>query len=173
MKFKKIVLILAIIALVSTLAINTSFAASNEKITKWKMHATNTYTKEIVTIYEIYVMDDDYNSKSTYKIMIKKKYQNKFKIKSVNITYKYYGADYELDETIHKTYNGKKKNSITIKDSMKNLDLEKIAIEYYTKAKPKIESTNLLMNFNWKSTTQYYGKKSNIKVFEKGYNKIS
>ncbi|KZX15214.1 hypothetical protein MBCUT_16740 [Methanobrevibacter cuticularis] len=166
MKFSKILLILGIIALLSAFAMSTSFAISSEKITKYKLYSNSTYNKKIVTIDELSISNHNDNVKlKYYNINIKKKYQNKYKLKSVNITYTYHKENWESVK-VHKNYNAKNKNTIKIKGSPKYYYVD-ITINYYTKSKIKKESISLPYNSHkWKGTFYYYGKKSNIKLYE-------
>lgn len=178
MKISRILLIIGIVAIISAFAISTSFAASSENIYKYKIYGKNNYNKKIVTINKSYVEDYKLNIKYSYKINIKNKYKSKYKIKSVNITYVYDDINnVNFGKVFYKNYNGKNKNTIKIKDPQKNLWLKKITINYYTKGKIKKESPNI-QNYsssinNWKTTTYYYGNKSNVKLSQGGSTKFN
>jgi len=174
MKFSKILLIVGVVTLVFAFAMSTSFAVSSEKITKYKMYGENSYNKKIVTIDESYFLRERGDDAiSSYKINIKNKYKNKYKIKSVNMTYMHYNEKTGFTKYIYKNYNGKNKNTIKIKGSQKNLYPQKMNINYYTKSKIKKESYKPHSNYNWKTTTYFYGNKSNVKLSEKGYYKLN
>lgn len=174
MKFSKILLIVGIVALVFTFAMSTSSAASSEKITKFKMYDKNSYNKKIVTIDKSYSLKNNRGVEyiSSYKISIKNKYKGKYKIKSVNMTYQYYDENSYKHKNIYYNYNGKNKNTIKIKDPKKSIIFQKMTINYYTKGKIKKESTKFQLNSNYKTVTYYYGNKANVKLNERGYNKL-
>lgn len=167
MKHRKFLLIIGIAALLLFFALNTSFAASSEKTTKYKEYSWEISNKKIVKINHFEVSNEKHDSKSSYKISIKKYYRNKYKIKSVNL--KYYDFDKETNNYFYKNYTIKNKNSITIKDPKKNLSLQKMTIIYQTKNKIKNESYSYPLSGTWKRTTYYYGKTFKGVLKQNGY----
>lgn len=178
MKFSKILFIICIIALVSVFTMNVGFAASNEKITKYKEYQWDKHDTKIVNIncYTINVKDSKsyyIKSKSSYKINIKKPYKNNYKINSINVKYAVYGKNtYDFKKYIYKNITLKNKNSVTIKDKNADTRIEKITINYNTKSKIKKESPNLWEpKGNWKRVVYFYGNKSKAILKENGYMK--
>lgn len=163
MKIKRIILIIWIIILISVFALNTSFAASNETIDKYKTHQIDTYDKKIITMDHVSEWStNNYNGKGYLTFNVKKAYKDKYKIKSIKARY------YTNDGIIYKTYNVKNKTKVILK--YKNeLYPGKFTVNYYTKGKIKNESINIDSKHNWKSTTYFYGKKANIVLKESGY----
>ncbi|MBZ9571266.1 hypothetical protein KQY27_06885 [Methanobrevibacter sp. TMH8] len=161
---KRLFLLIGIFVLVFAFTLNTSFAA-NEEIWGGSSveKADNVYDKKIVIIKEVSYKDyENYVYKNYYKINIKKSYQNKYKIKSVNIKY----SDFE-GKYYSKKYNAKNKNRIIIKSL--DMDPVKITIIYSTKSKIKSETTKFNEDSNFKNTAKLKGKKFNVKLTQKGY----
>jgi hypothetical protein len=156
MKISKFLLIIGITALLLVFAVNTSFAVSSEKTTKYKQYQWESCNKKFVSINHFEVSDENGNSKSSYKISIKKYYKNKYKIKSVNLKYVDWG-DTESSNYLHMNYTIKNKNSLTIKDPKKNLYLQKVTVNYHTKNKIKKESFSFTPSGKWKRTAHYFG----------------
>lgn len=168
MKFSKFLLIMGITTLLLVCIINTSFAASSEHVTKYKQYKWENCNKKIITINHFEVSDENYDSKSSYKINIKKYCKNKYKIKSVNLKYGLYD-DTEFSGYFYKNYTIKNKNSITIKDPKKNMYLIKATVKYHTKNKLNKESFYFHPSGKWKRTVYYYGAKFKGSLREKGY----
>ncbi|MDR2966921.1 MAG: hypothetical protein LBU74_03105 [Methanobacteriaceae archaeon] len=166
MNIKKIMIISLFLLIITSMTTGTIFASS-EKIESYNSSKrTETYYEKIVTIDEVENNDGNYNIISLYyKIKIKKAYQNKFKIESVNC--KYYG--YETKNHFSKTYNGKNKISLAI-IAPKNCDLTSMTINYKTKSKIKNERPTF---YKGKAKSLHYykfiGKKSIITLRVKGY----
>ena len=162
---KRIILLMGILVLGFAFALNISFAAS-EEISTSKTHDLDVYDKKIVTIKKFsYKNYDNYNYKYYYKINIKKSYQNKYKIKSVHVTYyDYYGSKYYI-----KKYNAKNKNSIGMKHP-DDLDFVKMTVFYSTKTKVKNETNRFKGDSSLKRTEVFKGKKSNVKLTKEGDN---
>jgi hypothetical protein len=170
MKFSKILLIFAILALVSAFAMNVSFAAG-ENLALNKSSQIVTYDKKVSTIDAKYL----YNNKKEnvyLNVKVKKDYQKKYKIKSVKVKYDFFNKKGVYQKTAYKTYNGENKKSILIKIPNYS-STNKIAITYNTKSKLKKESVNFFMKSNSKKNIYLQSKKSKANIVEKGYNKIS
>lgn len=174
MKFKKLVLILGILAVVSVFTISTGFAASSEKITGFNSNQSITYDYKIIKISHVFKSPSDGKDSEYFRINVKKAYQNKYKIKSVKAKISVYD-DYEITKTYYKTYNIKNKNKAYIKLPNSNgtnwYNIEKITVFYKTKSKIKNESTKFQKYATFKSTTKFNGINSNIVLKEKGYYK--
>lgn len=175
MKINRILLMIGIVAIAFVFVMNVSFAASSEKLETYKGSFYSNTEKKVSNINNVfdYKLDSKY-SKQYYKINIKKNYQNKYKIKSVNVKYsvvdiKTYEATY-----FYKNYNGKNKNFLKIK-SLENdtVHLEKLVINYYTKGKIKHESLNPNIINNFIATSYLSAKKANGKLVQKGNFKIT
>ncbi|MCL2687913.1 MAG: hypothetical protein FWE58_05200 [Methanobrevibacter sp.] len=175
MKYYKILLILGIITIMSVLTITASFAASSEEIKESNgIHVLNYYNKNI-NIDEVFAWNyKEYTDNHYYKISIKKPYDKKYKIKSVNAKYSVYYSDgrgYFKD--INKNYSIKKNNIIIFKAPKSNqysYHITKMTIKYKTKTKLKSETSNMsntLAN-KWKNTQYFHGKKANGMLIAKG-----
>lgn len=166
MKHNKLLLLALIVFFVSIIAINTSFAAGNETITKFKSYQVEKFNTKIVDVEEASIRDSNHKKdKYYYKFSIKDKFKNKYKIKSIKIKY---GNDYGYYK--YKTYNVKNKLNFTLKPS--NGYYSKLIINFHTKSKIKNVSVDFVSKNTrgkWKSLTRLYGKKANIVLREKGY----
>ena len=173
MKFRKILLIVGIAVLISVFAINTSFGASSEKITKFDAKEVNVYNEKVSTITKISRFDNNYSGCEGFKVNIKSKYRDNYKIKTVKAKIFQYN-DGELTKSYYKTYNFKNKNTVYFKlpkfNSTKSYYLDKMTIFYKTKSNFKKESSKLFGKYSSKSSViKFYGKKSNILLKEKGH----
>jgi hypothetical protein len=164
MNIKKILIISLLLLTLATVTIGASYAATSEKISYSSSKSTQTFDKKIVSINEIYTWNKK-GDKFQYKISIKKSFQNKYKIKSVRCEY----IDYETDKITYITYDGKNKNSLTIKPINGSFRMPMI-IYYETKEKIKKESAKFSEKKRvFLSDSNFVGKKANIKLREKGY----
>lgn len=84
---KKVILLIGIFTLVFAFALNTSFAASNETIDKYKAHQIDSYSKKIINVDYVSEWDHNYNRKKYLLINVKKSYKSKYKIKSIKFRY--------------------------------------------------------------------------------------
>lgn len=159
---KKVILLIGIFILVFAFALNTSFAASNETIDKYKAHQIDSYSKKIINVNYVSEWDHNYNGKEHLLINVKKSYKSKYKIKSIKVRY----FD-ENSNVKYKTYNIK--NKIKVKLNIKKAYIDKLVVTYKTKGKIKNETLNLETKHKWKSTLRFYGKTANIILKENGY----
>lgn len=161
---KRIILLIGVLALAFVFTLNASFAASEDMWISSKHYDLNNCDKKIVTIKKVsYADENNYSYKDYSKINIKKSYQSKYKIKSAQV--KYY--DYYNERYYIKKYDAKNKNSITIKH-LNNVDFVKMTIIYSTKSKIKNETTKFTEDSSFKRTAVFQGKKSNVKLTQKG-----
>ena len=170
MNIKKILIILLFLLILTNITIGTSYAVSNEKIKIFNYKNTETFDKKIVSIDEITVSGKKYEQNVSYKINIKKANQQKYKIQSVKCEYSFWNSKTYKDETVYKTYDGKNKTSLTIKQP-KDYYIELMTINYQTKTDIKKESTKLqatgINKIRFDSSV--VGKKAKIILQEKGY----
>lgn len=170
MNIKKLLLIVGIFVFIFAFTLNTSFAATSEKLSESKSHSIITYDKKISKIeidsIRYYGFYNGYEYTKNCKINIKDSYKNKYKIKSIDI--KYQDNNYNSKVKRFNVYN---KNSFLIIPK-NGISIEKISINYKTKGKVKKETTNFMMDNSWKKTTYFKGKKSNIKLIQKGYTEM-
>jgi hypothetical protein len=147
MKFRKILLILGIVSLASVFVINASFAASSEKLSIYKSSSSATIDKKVSTIQEVSTINNG-NGNGTYKeyckISIKKAYQKKYKIKSVNIRYSVYdNKTSEFKNYIYRNYTVNNKNNFVINTKINDYtSIDKLTVNYQTNGKIKKESTS-------------------------------
>ncbi len=170
MKFSKFLLILGIIAIVGIFTVNASFAVSEDLLT-YKGSQYISYDKKISSIDYKYVFKNKKDN-ANLNIKVKKDYQNKYKIKSVNTKFFVYDKKCVFKKSIYKDYNGKNKNSISIKIP-KYSSIAKLTINYKTKSNLKKESTNFYMRSSFKQKLYLQSKRSKANVLEKGYNKVN
>ncbi|MGL4669755.1 MAG: hypothetical protein ACRCVG_04065 [Methanobacteriaceae archaeon] len=165
MKIRKIILLVVVVVFVSAMAVNTSSAASSEKLTKYNTKIVDTINKKIVTVNLVTNWNDSWERNGYYKFKIKDKYKSKFKINSIKI--KYYSA--ENEKYVYRTYNTKNKDVVYLKIP-KNSFVEKITLFYKTKPKIMIESLSYKGYSSTSiATTVFNSKKVKITVKEKGY----
>ena len=173
MNIKKILIISLFLLILTSIVIDASYAVSSEKIKISYSKLTDTFDKKIASIDEILTWPKkNYYTEYSYKVNIKKANQNKYKIQSVKCKYNFYDDITDKYNIIYKTYNGKNKTSLNIKQS-DDYSLESVTINYQTKSEIKKESMNIRF-YNGKVTKVTYdsqgiGKKSKITVKEKGY----
>ncbi|MBZ9571115.1 hypothetical protein KQY27_06130 [Methanobrevibacter sp. TMH8] len=167
MKINRILLMIGIVAIAFIFVMNVSFAASSEKLEAYKGSFYSNTEKKVSNVEQVFAFNYN-NSKEYYKISIKKNYQNKYKIKSVNATYSVFDNKTYKAKYFYKNYNGKNKNFLKIK-SLNNdtVNLEKLVINYYTKGKIKHESFKPYYISNFIETTYLSAKKANAKLVQK------
>jgi len=173
MNIKKILIIFLFALILANIAIGASYAAT-EKIHPSTYKEIETFDKsKIVSIDKISVyvkkgVDDSY-----YKINIKKANKAKYKIQSVTCKYSFWNDDTDKAEIIYKTYDGKNKTSLTIKQPEDYYFLKSMTINYQTKSSIKKESAKLQGSTGTTKVVSYSnktGKKAKITLTEKGYN---
>ncbi len=170
MKFRKILLVLGIVALASVFVMNASFAASSEKLSVYKGYYSFINDKKVSTIEQVVTFNNE-SSKQYYKINIKKTYQKKYKIKSVNIKYAVF--DNKTDEFknyIYKNYTANNKNSFVINPLINEwISFDKLTVNYQTKEKIKKESVSFSSKPELKYNIYFTSNKANAQVFQKIY----
>ena len=170
MNIKKILIISLFLLILTNIVIDASYAVSNEKINLFTYKDIETFDKKIASIDKIDVYDKKYNSNTSYKINIKKANQQKYKIQSVKCKYSFLNTKTYKDDTVYKTYDGKNKTSLTIKQA-EDYTLESMTINYKTNSNIKKESAKFqAIGINKrKYDSSGVGKKANITLKEKGY----
>ncbi|OQD59189.1 hypothetical protein MBBAR_5c00320 [Methanobrevibacter arboriphilus JCM 13429 = DSM 1125] len=177
MRFSRFLLIVGVVALVSVFAMSTSFAvsANSEKLTQYKGSFSSNINKKISNIEQVYAFKNN-NSKEYYKINIKKNYQNKYKIRSVNVRYAVVDNEtHKIRNFLYKNYTGKNKKSLKI-DILNKDDtfIDKVTINYFTKGKIKNESFYSYYYTNNFTLVNYLASgKANAKAVQKGDYKIT
>jgi len=172
MKGKKFLAIIGITALVLFFALNTSFAASSEKINPGHSKNLDVFDKKVVTITQVSTYHDESYS-NYFRINIKKAFQNKYKIKSVQAKI----SEIEGNKNNLKirryteTHVFKNKDSVIVKipdsNDTKSYQMDKITIFYQTKSKIKNESEKFTKQGTTFWETNFKGKKANIVLKEK------
>lgn len=176
MKLNKILLILAIFAIISVFGMGTSFAASNETIDESNGIYTLNYKNKVINICETFEWDADEGiDEHYYAVGIKKAYNKKNKIKSINVKYSVFEMETgKFKKYVNKKYITVKNNKITFKHPTSNnyiYYIDKLTVKYKVKTKTKSESStmsNTLSN-RWKNTQYLNGKKSNVVLEGTGY----
>ncbi len=172
MSFKKILLVITLVAFMSFFAMSVSFAASSENLLINKNSFSSNENKKISNVEQIYTFKNN-DPKDYLKISIKKNYQNKYKIKSVNLKYSVLDNKTQyVKDVFYKNYSGDNKNFLTIGIlSNETINLDKITINYYTNGKIKHENQYPYLytpGDDLKLVTHLSAKKANAKSVEKG-----
>lgn len=171
MKFSKILLIIGIVALASVFVMNASFAASSEELSVYKGSGSLTTDKKVSTIIDVSKFQND-GYKEYCKINIKKAYQKKYKIKSVNIRYSVIDTKtYKFKNYLYKNYTVNNKNSFIVNVSGNDsVSFDKLTVNYQTKGKIKNESiTSSYTKGELKYNTYFDSNKANAYLFQKVY----
>jgi len=164
MKIKKLLMVSLFLLILASVTMGLSYASSSEKISISSMKNYETFEKKIASIDRITSWDKKIWNNDYYKIKIKKAYQNKYKIHSIKCKY----DDYAIG-TFYKTVNGKNKKTITIY-AYKNYYIKSMTVKFQTKEKIKSESIQFMGKpYKLIRDKGFRGKKSNVKVREKGY----
>ncbi len=177
MKFSRVFLIFSMVALVAVFAMNASFAASDgsEKLTQYKGSFSSNIDKKISNVEQVSAFKNN-KSKEYYKINIKKNYQNKYKIRSINVRYSVTdNKTYKFRNFLYKNYTGKNRNYLKIDILNKdNIFVDKVTINYFTKGKIKNESFySYYYNNNFTLVNYLFSGKANAKAVQKGDYKIT
>ncbi|KZX10099.1 hypothetical protein [Methanobrevibacter curvatus] len=165
MKFKKTFLSVIFVAIIFIIAVNASYAVSNEVIEPYKDYSADIYQKKIISVEDIHksvIKGEKYYNTNILKIDVKSLYQKNYKIKSIKMKF---SNGKTLNYNLSKF---KKRSKINVKINLGNKYLDKITVNYNTKGKIKNETVNFGSNSKWKGTTYFKGKKSKIVLKESG-----
>ncbi|OQD58823.1 hypothetical protein MBBAR_8c00490 [Methanobrevibacter arboriphilus JCM 13429 = DSM 1125] len=113
---------------------NPNFATNGEKLSPYKGLGSLTTDKKVSTITNVSKFQDD-SYKEYCKITVKKAYQKKYKIKSVNIRYAVSDIKtYKFKNYIYKNYTVNNKNRFIVNIfGNESVSFDKLTVNYQTK----------------------------------------